>query len=48
MPSFQFLRNLTAGDHGPLERLRLVAGNLARRNFRKRVVCCGHYGDPGC
>ncbi len=48
MPTLQFLRNLTAGDHGPLERLRMVAGNLARRNPVKKVGCCGHYGDPGC
>jgi hypothetical protein len=48
MPKLQFLRNLTAGNRGPLDRLRLVAGNLARRNLGKKVVCCGHYGDPGC
>jgi len=48
MPIFQFLRNLTAGNHGPLERIRMVTGNLARRNPANKTGCCGHYGDPGC
>jgi hypothetical protein len=43
-----FFRNLMAGDHGPLERVRLVAGNLASRNWLRGDTCCGRYGDPGC
>jgi hypothetical protein len=48
MPILQFLRNLAAGDHGPVERIRMVTGNLTRRNLVKKSGCCGHYGDPGC
>jgi hypothetical protein len=48
MPILQFLRNLAAGDLGPVERIRTVAGNLARRNPARKSGCCGHYGDPGC
>jgi hypothetical protein len=48
MPSLQFLRNMMAGNDGPIERFRKVAGNLARRDWRKRQGCCGHYGEPGC
>ncbi len=44
-----FMANLAAGEHGPVERARMVAGNLMRRNwFGRREVCCGNYGDPGC
>lgn len=43
-----FMRNLTAGDSGPVERARKVAGNLLRRTWRRRIVCCGNYGEPGC
>jgi hypothetical protein len=46
-PGSTFLRNLTAGGHGPLERLRLIAGNVGLKVSR-RSACCGHYGDPGC
>jgi hypothetical protein len=43
-----FFRNLTAGEMGPLERARMIAGNLARRGGTRRHDCCGNYGDPGC
>jgi hypothetical protein len=46
-PGSSFLRNLTAGDYGPLERLRTIAGNVGLKVSR-RSACCGHYGDPGC
>ena len=48
MRILQFLRNLTDGDQGPFERIRMVTGNLARRNPVRKTGCCGHYGDPGC
>jgi hypothetical protein len=41
-----FLRNLFAGNHRPVDRLRKVATNLGRRG--RGYGCCGHYGDPGC
>jgi hypothetical protein len=41
-----FLRNLFAGSHGPLDRVRRVATNLARRSPSRG--CCGNYGEPGC
>jgi len=41
-----FLRNLFAGNHGPVDRMRRIATNLARRGPNRG--CCGHYGDPGC
>ncbi|HKW58881.1 MAG TPA: hypothetical protein VJR46_03915 [Candidatus Dormibacteraeota bacterium] len=41
-----FFRNLFAGNHTPLVRVRRVAANLARRGSGRG--CCGHYGDPGC
>jgi hypothetical protein len=41
-----FVRNLTAGSYGPLERLRLIADNLRRKTGGKG--CCGNYGEPGC
>lgn len=43
------LSNLGAGDYGPLERIGLVLGNIARR-FRggRPHECCGNYGEPGC
>ncbi len=44
---FQFLRNLTAGRGGPVERALKVAGNLARRR-PGTSGCCGNYGEPGC
>jgi hypothetical protein len=43
-----FFRNLAAGQMGLVERARMIAGNLARRGGKRRAVCCGHYGDPGC
>lgn len=43
-----FLRNLAAGDLGPLERLRAIAGNLARKARSPSMGCCGNYGEPGC
>jgi hypothetical protein len=39
------MRNLLAGDFGPLDRASKVLGNLARRRNGR---CCGNYGDPGC
>jgi hypothetical protein len=42
---FSFLRNLTTGDFGPVERVRRVVANLAGRGG---AACCGNYGDPGC
>ena len=44
---FTFIRNLVAGDFGPVERARRVAGNLTRRGTRGSG-CCGQYGEPGC
>ena len=44
-------QNLTAGDYGALERVRMVVDNVRRRNWfggGRRHACCGHYGDPGC
>lgn len=41
-----FFRNLFAGDYGPIDRVRRVVANLARR--RPAEGCCGNYGDPGC
>lgn len=41
-----FLRNLTAGSYGPLERVRVIASNISRKAGGKG--CCGNYGDPGC
>lgn len=46
--TFVFFRNLAAGQMGLVERARTIAGNLARRGGKRRAVCCGHYGDPGC
>jgi hypothetical protein len=46
-PGSSFLRNMTAGDYGPLERLRRIADNVGLKVSR-RSACCGHYGDPGC
>jgi len=44
-----FLKNLTAGEFGPIDRAARVAGNLARRDwFGRGQSCCGNYGDPGC
>jgi hypothetical protein len=40
-------RNLGAGDYSPLERIRKIASNVARKVVR-RQRCCGNYGDPGC
>jgi len=45
------LRNLTAGDYGPLDRARHVVNNMRRRNWLgtgRTRGCCGNYGDPGC
>ena len=50
-PVLRAFQNLSAGDYGPLERVRMIAGNIRRRNWLgggKRRGCCGHYGDPGC
>ena len=41
-----FLRNLTAGSYGPLERVRLIVSNVRRKSGGRG--CCGSYGDPGC
>jgi hypothetical protein len=41
-----FLRNLFAGERAPVDRVRQVVVNLARRGSGRG--CCGHYGDPGC
>jgi len=46
-PGSSLFRNLTAGDYGPLERLRRIVGNVGLKVSR-RSACCGHYGDPGC
>jgi hypothetical protein len=46
--TISFFRNLTAGDFGPVDRARRVAGNLVGRNWLRRQACCGNYGDPGC
>jgi hypothetical protein len=46
--TLRFLRNLAAGDLGPLARVRRIAGNLARRGRPERAGCCGNYGEPGC
>lgn len=46
-PGSSLLRNLAAGDYGPLDRLRRIAGNIGLKVSR-RSACCGHYGDPGC
>jgi hypothetical protein len=43
-----FVRNLAAGNYGPLERMRTIAATLARRGGPPPTACCGHYGDPGC
>jgi hypothetical protein len=43
-----FLKNLTSGDYGPIDRTMRVLGNLGRRNIFRRGACCGNYGDPGC
>ena len=44
-----FLRNLSSGDMGPVERTRSIAGNFYNRYFgRRTLTCCGNYGDPGC
>ena len=40
------IRNLTAGNYGPLERVRRILANLGRR--RPNHTCCGNYGEPGC
>jgi len=42
------LRNLTAGDFGPIERVRRIADNIVNRKLLRRQLCCGNYGDPGC
>ena len=39
-------RNLVAGDYGPLDRMRRVVTNVARRSPTRS--CCGNYGEPGC
>ena len=41
-------RNLAGGQMGPVERMRTVVGNIARRGGPRKATCCGHYGDPGC
>lgn len=41
-----FLRNLVAGPYGPIERLRVIAGNVRRKGGGRG--CCGNYGEPGC
>lgn len=41
-----FARNLFAGSYNPLQRLRRVRANLARRSPAQ--LCCGNYGEPGC
>ena len=43
-----FLRNLTAGDFGLVERSRRVVDNVLRRKVLRGRSCCGNYGDPGC
>ena len=44
-----FLRGLAAGDMGPVERSRTIAGNFFNRYWGRRTIhCCGNYGDPGC
>ena len=43
---FSFLRNVTSGSYGPLERVRAIANNVRRKTGGKG--CCGNYGDPGC
>jgi hypothetical protein len=40
------IRNLGDGNYSPIERLRRIVGNLARR--RADRTCCGNYGEPGC
>jgi hypothetical protein len=45
--SSSLFRNLTAGDYGPLERLRVIVGNVGLK-ISRRSTCCGHYGEPGC
>jgi hypothetical protein len=40
------VRNLGAGNYGPIERLRRIIANVSRR--RPSHDCCGNYGEPGC
>ncbi|HKC18315.1 MAG TPA: hypothetical protein VKE27_01660 [Candidatus Dormibacteraeota bacterium] len=40
------IRNLGAGKYTPVERVRRILANLARR--RPDQTCCGNYGEPGC
>jgi len=42
------MRQLGAGDYGPVERALKITSNLVRRSWGRRIVCCGNYGDPGC
>jgi hypothetical protein len=42
-----FVQNITAGSYTPVERALRISGNFLLR-FRRRQVCCGNYGDPGC
>jgi hypothetical protein len=41
------ISNLGAGNYTPVQRARKIAGNFVMK-IRKRSMCCGNYGDPGC
>ena len=41
------MKNLRAGEYGPLERLGKIFSNVGRKVTRMQS-CCGNYGEPGC
>jgi len=48
LDAFEATAGATAiGPYTALQRARKIAGNLVLK-IRKRSMCCGNYGDPGC